>query len=514
MSLVFLLLGLLSGTARAGSAVAFIEISDDGPALVDLVGISAEGPRKAPAAPVDAGAWLEVLDAEGRTLARVPVPDARQRSVILPEGGGASVTLAAAIAPVTFAWPDGATHVRLGAQTLAPRAAPPTTPVPVQESGPSDARLDMVFLGDGYTEAELPDFAADVDRMVAYLLSIEPYGAYTGLFNIWRVDAASAESGASHRENGQDVSRDTAYGCYYGCGNIARLVCCQDSAVMAEVRASVPDADGVLVLINDDTYGGAGGFSYATAYTGGAYDTQVAAHELGHSLIGLWDEYSYGYAANGEGPNCTADSGGATWTQWLDEREVGAYPVCSYTNLFRPTDASCMMNTLQDDYCPVCREQAVLGIYGRLPSLLVAAEPAPGAVTVDAAQTFTATALGPDDGSLTWRWTLDGALLSETDAVTLEGCGPSGALTLEVADPTPWVRLDPDGLLTDAATWEVTRAPCGADDSGADSDDADDSGGGGISPKGCGCGSVGGAGALWLAGLVFAVRRRRVDSPR
>ena len=76
----------------------------------------------------------------------------------------------------------------------------------------------MVFLGDGYIEGELDVFARDVDRISEYMFNeIEPYGSYSTAFNIWRIDRASPESGASHYEWNPQAIRDTAYGCYYGC---------------------------------------------------------------------------------------------------------------------------------------------------------------------------------------------------------------------------------------------------------------------------------------------------------
>ena len=148
----------------------------------------------------------------------------------------------------------------------------------------------------------------------------------------------SAESGASHYESTPQVIRDTAYNCYYGCAGIDRLICCNDSEVVAEVNALIPEADGIMVLVNDPVYGGSGGFTYATSYTEGETGEMVASHELGHSLIGLWDEYDYGYNAgyNG-GPNCSAEGDGSAWAHWLDKGEVDAFlPVHTETCIVRP----------------------------------------------------------------------------------------------------------------------------------------------------------------------------------
>lgn len=501
----------MSAFAAEGGALVIVGIDPGGATLIEAtLGAGPSRPVRTPTRYT-----LSVLDAEGRVLATAPVPDTSFRSVIGPDGVGQSTTLLATSAAVAVEWPPGAVQIALGSQRIQPSVRPPSVPVAVQQSGPDTERLDLVFLGDGYTESELATFAADVDRMVQHLASIEPYGAYTGLFNIWRVDTASNESGGTHLESNPTVERDTAYGCYYGCGGIDRLVCCDDDRVLSEVAASVPAADGVLVLVNDPTYGGAGGWQYATSYNGSDWGEEVAAHELGHSLVGLWDEYDYGYANSGdEGPNCSSNATNPSWSAWSDEPGVGAYPVCSYTNLVRPTDNACMMNTLQDRYCPVCREQAVLAIYSHIPRIISLTDPPEG--TIDGVEgtplRFSATVLGPDDGSLSLAWTLGEELVGEGTSVELPGCGDTEYLSLQVADPTPWVRTDERGQLRDEARWLVRREPCAVtDDSPIDSPDApdgDDSGGSIKSP--CGCASAGSS-AGWglLAALSVAARRRK-----
>ena len=79
---------------------------------------------------------------------------------------------------------------------------------------------------------------------------------------------------------------------------------------MTTATAAVPDTNGILVVVNDPTYGGSGGFNYAVSYNGAHDGHEVATHELGHALVGLWDEYSYGYDQEGSGPNCAVDPGG------------------------------------------------------------------------------------------------------------------------------------------------------------------------------------------------------------
>ena len=52
----------------------------------------------------------------------------------------------------------------------------------------------------------------------------------------------------------------------------------------------VPDADNVLVVMNEPGFGGCGGGGRAHVTLGVGWD--VIAHEFGHGIAGLEDEYS------------------------------------------------------------------------------------------------------------------------------------------------------------------------------------------------------------------------------
>lgn len=480
---------LVASLAQAGAMRVTLEIGPDGPLLRDA--------RPVAGAPRATQGPLELLDARGTVIGSAAVPNALDRTIAYPEGGGAGARLTRALVRVDVPWPEGADRVRLGDREIAPRPNPPPgdRAVAIQTSGPADQRLDLVFLGDGYTSGQLDDFSDDVDWIVDYLLTIEPYGAYTGLFNIWRVDVASQQSGVTHLETG--VSRDTAYSCYYGCAGIDRLVCCDDWAVLEVVDAEVPGADGVMVLINDPVYGGSGGFTYATSYVGRTDGHQVAAHELGHTLVGLWDEYGYGYDSPGSGPNCSGDPGGH-WDEWRGTQGVDAYPECSYDRLYRPTPDNCMMRTLADDYCPVCRQEAILAMYAKVPRLILSVDPPEGS-EVDATDqdvTLVPEVIGPD-GGLVFEWTVDGEVVSTDPELDLTCSGINGEVRLAVYDDTAWVRSDPNGVLTDqAGPWLVTSEPCLRVQDVFEACD--------------GCSTSGAHGAGWWLGLgVVALRRRR-----
>ena len=479
--------------AMGGSLRATIDVGPDGPVLVDAVRVGGEVPSSS--------GDVQILDAAGKLLGTAAIPDPRWRTIVGHDAeSGQGAKLEFARIRVDIPWPDDAASLRLGAIEIRPsdrRAPPPGDAVEVSRSGPSSDRLDLVFLGDGYRQSELDTFADDVDRIVSYLREIEPYGSYSGMFNIWRIDTASQESGVSHDESG--ISRDTEYDCYYGCASIDRLICCDDSKVMGAVEAAVPGADGVLVLINDPVYGGSGGFNYATAYTGADDGRQVAAHELGHSLVGLWDEYNYGYDGSGEGPNCATSSSG-NWDEWFGSQDVAAFQECSYNQLYRPTDQSCMMNSLLDDYCPVCRQEAIYALYAHLPGLISSLEPAPGPLDTSVGDVQFAVATNGPDSGLVHEWTLDGEIISSDPDFELDCDEGEGELMLTVYDDTPWVRADPYELMSETVgPWTITvGGECKTTSAAEELFEA------------CDCNTAPRpAQAGWLLALALLVRRRR-----
>jgi len=63
------------------------------------------------------------------------------------------------------------------------------------DNGPVSNRIDLVFVGDGYTASELGSYATHVQNIVSGYFAEEPMAAYAGYFNVHRVDVVSNESG-------------------------------------------------------------------------------------------------------------------------------------------------------------------------------------------------------------------------------------------------------------------------------------------------------------------------------
>jgi len=166
------------------------------------------------------------------------------------------------------------------------------------DNGPSSNRVDIVFLGDGYTAADINTiYNSDINSMLNWMFSgnENPYPRYKNFFNVYRLDIISQERGADVPPKG--IFRNTALDAsYYFDGVTERLLYINEAKANQALVDNLPDpslAEMRLVTVNDTLYGGGGG--YFSVYAGGNSNaTEIALHELGHSFDGLADEYDYG----------------------------------------------------------------------------------------------------------------------------------------------------------------------------------------------------------------------------
>ena len=241
--------------------------------------------------------------------------------------------------------PRGITHLSIGVHEMKDRTErwPPIAPRPVK-AGLVPGAFKILFIGDDYTTADLPLFQSDVLAHSALLLSVEPFATYAAEMETLRLD------------NTQDL------GCYHH-PVMTRLILCDHTKVLAVASASPYDE--IIVLVNDDEYGGSGlitiggggSTTYAVAYHDvNAWGRQVTVHEFGHSFGGLMDEYESGIPTGPSiAPNCSDDP--TSWSDITPEFYLG----CSYGNLYRSTYSDCLMRTLVPDtgfhYCLVCQRK-------------------------------------------------------------------------------------------------------------------------------------------------------------
>jgi hypothetical protein len=373
--------------------------------------------------------------------------------------------------------------VSLLVSVLADRASaePVTT---IRDNGDPANRVDIVILGDGYTAAEMFQYAADVDFFVNGLFAQEPFTEYQRYFNVHRVDVTSNESGADHPE--RNVFRDTSLHASYNCFGIQRLICVDTFEVFNVLQRSVApeQRDVVVVIVNDFEYGGSGGaVAVASVHP---QVVELVLHELGHSFGLLADEYDTDpqlcdNSVEPPEPNVTAQTnpnnikwnvGGGPPTGWIDLTTtpiptpnsplgvVGLYQGARYctSGLYRPTYDS-KMRSLDRPYEQVNTEQLVKRIYNWV-SPIDSSSPVAPTITLPlgASQDFSVQTPRPSTGALDVIWRLNGQVAGKGSQFTLASAGLSAGnhiVEAFVQDLTPLVRHDPANVLTETLTWTV-----------------------------------------------------------
>jgi hypothetical protein len=187
----------------------------------------------------------------------------------------------------------------------------------LRNAGPPGTKRNIVVLGDGFTAADQPAYNQWVDdKLNKGVFGHDYFSEDASAYNIYRINLESVDSGVSTRtydDHGtpSDASDDTiksqtvhntALGMIFN-GSWAH---CwleygpnTESRLQAALNKWVPDANEILVVLNNPNYGGCGGGGRAHVPMG--VDWPVIAHEFGHGIGGFADEYSVaGTHAGGE----------------------------------------------------------------------------------------------------------------------------------------------------------------------------------------------------------------------
>ena len=303
---------------------------------------------------------------------------------------GLSLSLLAAAAPA-FAgdgpggyrevfYPDG--HPRLvkaGRDHPAPvdhlRAARVTT---IQKTGADRNRFVLVVLGDGYTKSQQGTYAGHAERLMNTLFTVSPYKQYKKLFNIYRVDVASSQSGVSGAA-GRNSTKRTALGSHFYCDGVERLLCANEKAAGQYAAKASNDVDAIAVVANTKKYGGSGG-PLTTVAGGNAGAGQILPHEMGHTTGKLGDTYGYPYGTAKGGPNppyrnvsthakTAMRKRKADWYRWLNTKSPSGGRISTYQGAnyykkgyYRPSKDS-LMRTLGKRFDSVGREAMIIGFW-------------------------------------------------------------------------------------------------------------------------------------------------------
>jgi hypothetical protein len=377
------------------------------------------------------------------------------------------------------------------------------------------SRVNIAVLPDGYRYAEKALMEADADALVAHLRSATPYAEHDAFINYTLVYAYSVESGTDECDCG--VIADTAMGTRFAgngtCGGSSCLFydldgpgACDDGSlsnlVAAEQRA--PYQDDSVVMVNTQRFGGCTGLR-AVYSAGHASAGSIAAHELGHAVVGLDDEYGSTNACGTTTSeiNTSLDGVQGAWPEWIGDLGAPREGARYYAQcIYRPAE-TCAMRSVTEPYCAVCNQHWALSIFGHprvAPTAPIGGASPASPLTLDVGEptTFsvdTRLASGPNVTDAV-TWTLQGPGLPEPTVVAngvpehTTAFYATGDYTLEseVTADTNFIKPERNGANVGTASWAVTvqAGACGNGVvDGFDACDGNDLGGATCADQGC-----------------------------
>ena len=242
--------------------------------------------------------------------------------------------------------------------------------VPLWESGPSDRRIDITILGDGFVMDDQPKFDKWARATVEILFKVDALKRYQHFCNLRAMNILSAEDGVDSADEKRlyDTALDAKS---LGGGGQVYI----DTGKVMEMLAEVREADDLAIVLVQRGVLGTGGGGIATT---GRPDRSTIVHEWGHAFGGLLDEYNFGsadrergFGTRGYNISDTSDPKQVPWAHFLEKRVKGVGVVEGGAGIakgrWRPTPAGCAMGAAGSlgGYCPVCRERMIHCIYMR-----------------------------------------------------------------------------------------------------------------------------------------------------
>ncbi|RYM34210.1 T9SS type A sorting domain-containing protein [Brumimicrobium glaciale] len=345
----------------------------------------------------------------------------------------------------------------------------------LHNSGPSDKRINLVILGDGYTSADQGKFITDATGLKDYLFTKVPYSNYSEYFNVIAIKVISNESGIKHPATATDVAEpvfpisnpDTYLETAFDYQDIHRCIYTSNTNLTTQVlAANVPNFDIAVVVVNTPEYGGcAGDYAYFSAHTNAK---EIFIHEIGHSFANLADEYWF--ASTGERPNKTQDDNPSTnkWKNWIGTDNVDIFPFPEDASWNRPHQ-SCEMRFLNNEYCAVCKEATIERIH-QIQGPIDDFNPTQtslqmGSIDLD----FEVSLILPNPNTLEFSWELNGVeidiLNTNISIASIDLVDGLNTLNFSVVDNTPLVRTDNhETIHLNTVTWQINKSGLGIEE--------------------------------------------------
>jgi hypothetical protein len=355
-------------------------------------------------------------------------------------------------------------------------------------NGPASNRLNIVVLSEGYTSAQLATFRSQATNLISALFSQPPFQEYQPYFNAFAISVPSNQSGSDH-PNGPTF-RDTYFNSTYDTLSDYIITIPPNFAdtnyshgqgkIDSLLQTFMPNCQLPVLLVNDLTTGGSDGFDKTAITFQGISSPQILAHESGHVLANLGDEYTLSFPGfpDTEEPNTTRETRPdfIKWKAWIDTNStpiptpptaqyssvIGLFQGAHYhvTNWYRPK-LNCTMNSLGSPFCEVCSEALVLTIYKRVAPVdtFTPSNTNLSISTTDLVQ-FNLALLQPSTHALEVQWSTNGILVPGATntgfAVSPQMLGNgTHVVNASIKDNTPLVRNDPNHLLNQNIEWTL-----------------------------------------------------------
>jgi hypothetical protein len=159
----------------------------------------------------------------------------------------------------------------------------------ILDNGPPAAKVDLLIVSEGYSEAQMDKFQGDARRLVDRLFGYEPFKSRRTDFNVRALELPSPRAGVNRPRAG--AFRRTPVSAEFNIFDSERYLLTYDNRALRDAAASAP-YEFIEILVNEEQYGGGGIFNFhATASVDSAYAEYVFVHEFGHHFAGLADEY-------------------------------------------------------------------------------------------------------------------------------------------------------------------------------------------------------------------------------
>lgn len=173
------------------------------------------------------------------------------------------------------------------------RSAPPAPVevIAIEKNGSPDEKVDVLFLGEGYTATEQEKCRNDVRRLAQGLFHVTPYKERRSDFNVWAICAPAPESGVSHPSAKQ--YRRTLFDSTFDVFGTERYALSFNNRAIRDLAAYAP-YEFLGIVMNEKEYGNGGIFGqYASVSIDYPSGVSVFVHEFGHHFAGLGDEYYF-----------------------------------------------------------------------------------------------------------------------------------------------------------------------------------------------------------------------------